>query len=332
VGWVATSSACYGSTIQTDRGQQCGDLLSSRAARSPRALYMRRSLQLAALVFAAKLGAPRAEDDDKDFGWSVSDPDLTCYIHGDHASVQPIDDGYNVANATFSTEGKMFINLVLEDQEAQFELPGMVLRVSTDYYIPPGSLDDPFANIDELKQGIWSTVGGNLLGMLFCAVSVSLIVYLEQKYQCIGGEKIHELLDQQSKLQGELNNAVEFLKEIEGDPGELMTRSMDANKNGKVDEEDIMMAAGKKVAAKAADGALVSTMGASKAAAVKKGAEKVAETDQFAEAKDKAMDKAGEGERSDTGRKTKKKQSQANRPMAVRNPLHAHIDSDDDEG
>ena len=43
--------------------------------------------------------------------------------------------GYNVSNATFGSTDQMVINLMLEDQDAQFELPGMLLRVSTAKYL-----------------------------------------------------------------------------------------------------------------------------------------------------------------------------------------------------
>lgn len=43
--------------------------------------------------------------------------------------------GYNVSNATFGSTDQMVVNLMLEDQEAQFELPGMLLRVSTAKYL-----------------------------------------------------------------------------------------------------------------------------------------------------------------------------------------------------
>ena len=76
----------------------------------------------------------------------------------------------------------MFVNLLLDDQDAQFELPGLLLRVSTAKYVE-SQMDDPFANNDDLKQGIWSTVGGNLLGMLFCVMGTTVIIFLEKRYQ-----------------------------------------------------------------------------------------------------------------------------------------------------
>ena len=160
----------------------------------------------------------------------------------------------------------------------------------------PTSFDDPFANMDNLRQGIWSTVGGNLLGMLFCSVAVGLTIYLEKKFQCVGGEAIHEMVDRQAELQGQLAIAVEFLKDIEGDPAKAEGAAMNQldEQNMPVTDEDIMMMAGKKVASKAVDGAMVSTMGASKAAAVKKGANAIAGTDEYAEAREKASAKVDE--------------------------------------
>ena len=148
-------------------------------------------------------------------------------------------------------------------------------------YESPTGFTDPFANIESLRQGIWSTVGGNLLGMLFCTVAAALTVYLEKKYQCVGGEAIHEMVDRQTALQDQLAVAVGFLKDIEGDPSE-------ADTNIPMTDEDIVTMVGKKVASKAVDGAMVSTMGGSKAAAVKKGANAIAGTDEYAEARDKA--------------------------------------------
>ena len=276
---------------------------------------MGRIWQLATLTFAAGIGSPRAEDDKGEFGWSEAEPDLSCFVHGDHVSVQPIDDGYSVSNATFSREGKDVVNLVLEDQEAQFELPGMVLRVSTETYRPPTSLDDPFANIDELKQGLWSTIGGNLLGMFLLTFSVCLVIYLERRYQCVGGEQIHAMVEQHHRLQADLNKAVQFLREMDGEQAQQL------------DEEDIIMSAGKTVAAKAVDGAMVSTVGSTKAAALKKGAEKVAETDQYAEAKVKAMEKAEAQPNGARLKKKKKQQPNADPDLKFTNPMNA--DSDD---
>ena len=42
---------------------------------------------------------------------------------------------------------------LLDKQDAQFELPGLLLRVSTARYVEDDTYDDPFANIEDLKQG-----------------------------------------------------------------------------------------------------------------------------------------------------------------------------------
>ena len=294
---------------------------------------MRRSWQLAALAVVSGLGAPKAEDD---YEWNADAADLTCFVSGDHASIERDSDGYTVTNATVDSQGRVVINLVLEDQEAQFELPGMLLRVSTAKYVP---LDDPFANLEELRQGLWGTVGGNVLGMLFFTFIAVLIIYLEKKFQCVGGEKIHALVEQQGKMQEELSNAVEFLKEFGEDQavGSASKLGEDLPQSG----EDAMVMAGKKAASKAADGAMVSTIGRTKTAAIKKGAEKIAETDEYAEAKEKVAEKVeekrggkkGGGKKGGgkKGRGKKKQKKPAEGAWSIANPLMAASADDADD-
>jgi len=258
-------------------------------------------------LLAAGLGVRAAEGDDGDeYEWNNEAADLTCFVSGERASIQHIEGGYNVTNATIDLEGKMFVNLLLDDQDAQFELPGLLLRVSTAKYVE-SQMDDPFANIDDLKQGIWSTVGGNLLGMLFCVMGTAVIVFLEKRYKCIGGAKIHEMVEQQHKLQNELNHAVEFLKELDSDPSkaeQLAAQKMD-EKNVPLSEEEMMKAVGKKAASKVTNGVVAGSMGGAKLAVVKKGANMVAETDEYAEAKEKAK---AEGTRKKKKKKVQKEE------------------------
>lgn len=134
-----------------------------------------------------------------------------------------------------------------------------------------------------------------MLGMLFCTVAAALTVYLEKKYQCVGGEAIHEMVDRQTELQDQLAVAVGFLKTIEGDPSEAEgAANQIGDKNIPMNDEDVVTMVGKKVASKAVDGAMVSTMGGSKAAVVKKGANAIAGTDEYAEAREKASVKVEE--------------------------------------
>ena len=258
-------------------------------------------------LLAAGLGVRADEGDDGDeYEWNNEAADLTCFVSGERASIQHIEGGYNVTNATIDLEGKMFVNLLLDDQDAQFELPGLLLRVSTAKYVE-SQMDDPFANIDDLKQGIWSTVGGNLLGMLFCVMGTAVIIFLEKRFKCIGGAKIHEMVEQQHKLQNELNHAVEFLKELDSDPSkaeQLAAQKMD-EKNVPLSEEEMMKAVGKKAASKVTNGVVAGSMGGAKLAVVKKGANMVAETDEYAEAKEKAK---AEGTRKKKKKKVQKEE------------------------
>lgn len=278
---------------------------------------MRRSWQLVALAVVSGLGAPSAEGD---YEWDVDAADLTCFVSGDHASIQPANDGYTVTNDTVDSRGSTVINLVLDDQEAQIELPGMLLRVSTAKYVPP---DDPFANLEDLRQGLWSTIGGNVLGMLFFAFVAVLVVYLEKKFQCVGGAKIHELMEQQGRLQAELNSAVEFLREFDEDQASKKLRE-DLPQS----EEDVMVMTGKKVASKAADGAMVSKMGSAKTAAIKKGAEKIAETDEYAEAKEKVAEKVENKRGGKRGSGKKKQKKTPAGAWSIDNPLMTAGDDD----
>ena len=258
---------------------------------------------LVPLLLLLALAPTNADETSRLYEWSNEAADLSCFVSGDRASIRATgDDGYNVTNATFPTEGRMFVNLLLDKQDAQFELPGLLLRVSTARYVDE-DFGDPFSNIEDLKQGIWSTVGGNLLGMLFCVVGSGIIIFLEKHFKCVGGAKIHEMVEQQHKLQGDLNQAVRFLKDHDADPsmGEELAAKKMAEKGVAIDKETGLPVVdedaakkhaqskrGKVAAEKAVDGALASTFGGAKAGAVKKAAGAIAEMDEFAEAKNKA--------------------------------------------
>lgn len=264
-----------------------------------------RRWQLVFAVLAAGLVAHRAEGDDNGYTWDGDhdSADLTCFVSGDRAAIQPFADGYNVTNATSGVEGQMFINLLLEDQYAQFELPGVLLRVRTDESFTI-DFDDPLANLDDMKAGIWSTVGGNILGLFFCTIFTCVTLYLEKKFKCIGSEKIHEMIDKQQRLQGELQSAVEFIHLLDEDPTMEDLATKPALRRGLTE----------KLLVKAGDGALVSGVGATKATAVKKAAKTIAETDQYEQSKGKAQQMA---------------EGSANK---FANPLRADMsDSDDDD-
>jgi hypothetical protein len=150
---------------------------------------------------------------------------LSCTAEGGFLSITPIEtggdvSGYTITNVTSTDDaGLTVLEVALSDQDTDIVLPGMVVRISRG----TGAADDlesdpssPFEiqGLEDLTGGmdIWGVVGGNLLTWLFGCTFFGIVVALEKKYQCVGGDKIHEMVEQHHYLQGELKSVIQAIK------------------------------------------------------------------------------------------------------------------------
>ena len=77
----------------------------------------------------------------------------------------------------------------------------MVLRVSTAEAL---EFDLSIDGLTDMQQSLWEIMAGNMLGTLICCALLGVTVFLEKKFQCIGGKKLHELADKQERLHDDL--------------------------------------------------------------------------------------------------------------------------------
>ena len=145
---------------------------------------------------------------------------LSCTAEGGFVSITPIEEGgdvtgYTITNVTATDDvGLAVLEVALGDQDTAIVLPGMVLRISR--ASGASSAADAYG---ELAGGmdIWGVIGGNVLTWLFGCVLFGIVVVLEKKYRCIGGEKIHQMVEQHHTLQRELKDVIGAIK---GKPAE----------------------------------------------------------------------------------------------------------------
>ena len=152
--------------------------------------------------------------------------DVECEVaDGSWAQLTPGGvSAFNVTNVTVAGGGseRAVLDLVLYVDRADVLLPnGMLLRVVTADYegleVPELSLD----GLMDMQQSLWEIIFGNILGTIICCVLVGLLLYLEKKYECIGGEQLHDLADKQHELHDDLEHAIQFLRTAQEDPMKL---------------------------------------------------------------------------------------------------------------
>ena len=141
------------------------------------------------------------------------------------AQLTPLGDTsqFNISNVSFAgrSEHQVVVDVVLYSDRTELMLPnGMMVRVVTAKY-QEKEFDLSFDGLMDVQQSIWEIVIGNLLGTFICCAMMGLFMYLEQKYQCIGSEKIHSMMDKQHQLHDDLDIATGFLNNMQKDPRQL---------------------------------------------------------------------------------------------------------------
>jgi len=126
-------------------------------------------------------------------------------------------------------DGKIVLDIVLSGQESVIDLPGLIVRVRAGDATnvasggPAGSAADPTWDIDptdgidvedleSLQQGFMDIILANFVTILLCLCTSGIIIHLEKKYKCIGGEKIHKMVEQQHQLSEDMTEVVKKLK------------------------------------------------------------------------------------------------------------------------
>lgn len=154
---------------------------------------------------------------------SAASEEVECQVEAENrwARLQPLEgpSAFNISNVT----EQVVLDLVLYVDRAEVLLPnGVVLRVSTAEAL---EFDLSIDGLTDMQQSLWEIMAGNMLGTLICCALLGVTVFLEKKFQCIGGEKLHELADKQERLHEDLEHATNFLKLVQEDPTKLHGRA-----------------------------------------------------------------------------------------------------------
>ena len=186
---------------------------------------MRRcALGLALLSLACRVGAQQSDEEriaeleeELEALREAARGRLSCTAEGGFVSITPIEDaggdvtGYTITNVTAADDaGLTVLEVALSDQDTDVVLPGMVVRISR---ASGGSSEaDPYAGGLAGGMDVWGVIGGNVLTWLFGCVLFGIVVVLEKKYRCIGGEKLHGMVEQHHTLQRELKDVIHVIK------------------------------------------------------------------------------------------------------------------------
>eukprot|EP01043_Picozoa_sp_COSAG02_P074045 COSAG02_NODE_14651_length_1251_cov_1.376736_1_plen_286_part_00 len=131
---------------------------------------------------------------------------------------------FNISNVTFAvgSEHQVVVDLVLYGDRTELMLPnGMMVRVVTPEYHDEDEMDLSLDGLMDMQQSLWEIMVGNLLGTLICCALLGLVIFLEKKYQCIGSEGIHSMVEMQHQLHEDLEHATHFLDNVQKDPSQL---------------------------------------------------------------------------------------------------------------
>lgn len=202
---------------------------------APRAMWRGCALGLALLLVVGGAGAQQQQSDEERIVELEEELQelreaargrLSCTAEGGFLSITPIEDdgdvtGYTITNVTSADDaGLTVLEVALSNQDTDIVLPGMVVRISggagAAEEAGADSASSPFEidGLEDLTGGmdVWGVIGGNLLTWVFGCAFFSVVVVLEKKYQCIGGEKIHEMVEQHRYLQKELKDVIHVIK------------------------------------------------------------------------------------------------------------------------
>lgn len=151
---------------------------------------------------------------------SAASEQVECQVEAENrwARLQPLGRASAFNISTNMTE-QVVLDLVLYGDRAEVLLPnGTVLRVSTAEAL---ELDLSMDGLMDMQQSLWEIMAGNILGTLICCALLGVAVFLEKKFQCVGGEELHRLADKQEQLHQDLERATTFLKLMQEDPTQL---------------------------------------------------------------------------------------------------------------
>jgi hypothetical protein len=131
-------------------------------------------------------------------------------------AIKEITDGYQIVNKTDNNEqplNRMKLYLAPE-QESEVLVPGLAVRVKWDSFDNLEIEEEPkglFGNIKDSALGFWGAVGSNMVGLLFFCIVIGVMLGLEGKFQCIGGGKIHEIMNDQKKMSAQVHEVIDML-------------------------------------------------------------------------------------------------------------------------
>ena len=110
-------------------------------------------------------------------------------------------------------------------ESAEIELPGLLVRITdaTNGTLNATNIDDDWEfgemtvtipGLGNVGMDVWSPFFGTLMAMTACCIFVVVAAVLEKIFMCVGGEAIHNIVDEQKHVNDELHRIIELVSPL----------------------------------------------------------------------------------------------------------------------
>ncbi len=110
-------------------------------------------------------------------------------------------------------------------ESAEIELPGLLVRITdaTNGTLNATNIDDDWEfgemqvtipGLGNIGMDVWSPFFGTLMAMTACCIFVVVAAVLEKMFMCVGGEAIHNIVDEQKHVNDELHRIIELVSPL----------------------------------------------------------------------------------------------------------------------
>ena len=110
-------------------------------------------------------------------------------------------------------------------ESAEIELPGIIVRI-TDIFDKivnetddeslwdPGEMVVSIPGLGNAGMDVWTPFFGTLMAMTACCTFIAIATVLEKVFMCVGGEAIHNAVEEQQRVNTELHRIITVLEPI----------------------------------------------------------------------------------------------------------------------
>lgn len=131
--------------------------------------------------------------------------------------VAEMDGGaFNVSyrNSSVAPAGVTRFNVYLAPgEDSEIVLPDMFVHVFNTEEVPDVEVSFDKASIKNLlnKDGVWDSMFGTLMAIPIMCLCLAVTIGLEAKFQCIGGGKLHHMIEEQKKVAEGIHELMELM-------------------------------------------------------------------------------------------------------------------------